>query len=356
MILYRIRNKIRKAIIEHFQYYWNILKSQRVKSEEKCVFIDVRDIMLNRYLYNFIKFFQLNGYTVYLPKDKKMISVLSKKKGEFLYGSWILKEKIKFGKPKNVNLIISRDQLSNDYFSSNGPNEFHVPMSEYPAFYFHQFKTPLLELHKKHKNSVFMSGNMDSKYYNNISKSNFFNVLSRRGVAEFVMKKAYYLDVNSFEGVKDFIRSENDNKAILINNKENFRIPLTDLKSLLVQFNFYLALPGIFIPQSHNLIEAMSVGCIPVIHENYGSLFTPALQHMKNAVFYNSLEELDTKLLGLFNLDETIICAMRNNVYQYYEKYLSPNSIVNIIASNDFSKIYIQAEQKSLEFLYKKNK
>ncbi len=357
MLFYYFRHKSRKLIIENFYYYRNILKSLLIKPRDKSVYIDITGIALNRYLYNFISFFQISGFTVYLPKDKKMIRLLSKKKGEFLYGSWILKEKIKFGKPNNPNLIISRDQLSNDYFGpSNGSNEFHVPMSEYPAFYFYQFKTPILDLNKRRKNSVFMSGNMDSTYYYNISKSKFFNVLSRREVADFVTKKTYYVEVDSIEGVYDFINADNDCKLLLIDTKEKFRIPFKDLKSILVQFNYYLALPGIFIPQSHNLIESMSVGCIPVIHKNYASLFTPALQHMKTAIVYSSLEDLDSKIFELFKFDVQIINLLRKNVYQYHNNYLSPKSVVRKIENNNLSKIYIQAEQKSLEFLYKKNK
>lgn len=354
MLFYPFRHKCRKLITESCYYYRNILKSKLVKPSDKTIYIDISGIVLNRYLYNFISFFLISGFTVYLPKNRKMISLLSKTKGEFLYASWILKEKIKFGMPIQPDFCITKSQLSNNYFGlSNSLKEFHVPMSEYPAFYFYRLKIPLIDLNKKRKNSIFMSGNMDPTYYNNISKSKLFNVLSRRGVADFLTKKSYYLKISSLDRLKDFIKSKNDNNAILIDTKENFRIPFKELKSILIEFNYYLALPGIFIPQSHNLIESMSVGCIPILHENYANLFTPSLQHMKNAVLYNSLEELDGKISVLFSLDESFVFDLKKNVYEYYKQYLSPISIVNTIISNDFSKIYIQAEQKSLELLFK---
>ncbi len=352
MFLYQVKTIIKKTITENFLYYYNLLRSQSVKSKEKTVFIDVRDIMLNRYLYTFIKFFQLNGYTVYLPKDKKIISVLSKKKGEFIYGSWILKEKIKFGVPKISTITINREHLSNDYFKpSSGTNEYHVPMSEYPAFYFYGVENPIIDIEGKRKNSVFTSGNMDIAYYYDISKSKFFDILSRREVADFIMNQNYYLEVDSMVQVDDFIKEDIDNKVLLIDTKEKFRISFRDLKTTLNKFNFYLALPGILIPQSHNLIEAMSVGCIPVIHKNYAELFQPALIHMDNAFIYRSLDELNYSLLMLFKLDETTVNSMRERVYIYYENYLYPESIVDKIENGDFSKIYIQAEGKSLELL-----
>ncbi|MEP6260732.1 MAG: hypothetical protein ABJ092_04070 [Gillisia sp.] len=284
-----------------------------------------------------------------------MINILSRKKGEFRYGSWILKEKVKFGKPKSPNLILSRFQLSNDYFGiTNHSNEFQVPMSEYPAFYFHGIKTPLIDLNKKRKNSVFMSGNIDTTYYCDISKSKVFNVLSRREVADFVMKQKYYLEVDSLEGLKEYIKSDSEHEVLLIDTKEKFRIPIKDLKSILIQFNFYLALPGVVIPQSHNLIEAMSVGCIPVIQKKYACLFTPPLTQMENAIIYTNLEELDSLFLRIFQLKETIIASMQQSVYEYYRMYLSPKSVVSKIENNEFSKIYIQAEWKSLELLNRK--
>lgn len=355
MLLYPFRHNLRKFTIEAFYYCKNIFKSKLVKRGEKTVYLDISKIELNRYLYNFISFFQISGYTVYLPKDRKMIRILSKTKGEFLYASWILRTKIKFGKPSSPDFCISKSQLSNNYFGSKSDTkEFHVPMSEYPAFYFYTFETPLVELNKRRKNAIFMSGNLDPTYYYNISNSKFFDVISRREVADFISRKPYYLKVFSLEDVKDFIESKNEHKAIIVDTKEDFRIPFKELKNILVQFDYYLALPGIFIPQSHNLIESMSVGCIPIIHDNYANLFTPALQHMKNAILYNNLDELDVKVSGLFHLDESSKRDLKKNVCEYYEKYLSPISIVNNIKNNDFSKIYIQAEQKSLEFLYKK--
>jgi hypothetical protein len=281
-----------------------------------------------------------------------MIGILSKKKGEFLFGSWILQEEVKFGKPKFSDLVITRTQLSNDYFGiPKGLNEFHVPMSEYPAFYFYGVEIPIIGINNRRKNSVFMSGNMDAAYYNNISKSQFFNVISRREVADFIMKQPYYLDVGTLDDLNNFINADNDFKVLFIDTQEKFRISFRDLKTTLIQFNFYLALPGILIPQSHNLIEAMSVGCIPVIHKNYAALFSPALKHEENAIVYCNLKELDSQLLELFKFDDTIVDLMRERVYGYYQNYLSPKSIVKKIEHNVFSKIYIQAEGKSLEFL-----
>jgi len=352
MFLYSERNKIRKIIIENFYFFWNILKSKRIKPQDKCIYIDIRDLFVNRYLYVFIKCFQLNGYTTYLPKDRKMISDLSKKKGEFRYGSWILQEKIKFGKPKSSSLILTRTQLSNYYFgSANNSNEFHVPMCEYPGFYFYGVENRIVDKNFSRKKSVFMSGNIDSKYYREITKSEIFDVLSRREVADFVMNQPYYFNVNTRDELNNFIISNIDSKVIIIDTKEEkFGISFKELKNILVEFNFYLALPGIFIPQSHNVIEAMSMGCIPVIHKNYATLFTPHLIHMENAIIYYNLKELDIQLSKLSYLQDNIIDSMKINVLEYYKNYLSPESIVNIIENNNFSRIFIQAENKSLEF------
>lgn len=106
-------------------------------------------------------------------------------------------------------------------------------------------------------------------------------------------------------------------------------ITLKDLDSILGQLNYYLALPGILISQYHNLIEAMSVGCIPVIQKNHASLFTLALQYMKNAIVYTSLEDLNSKILELYKFDVQFINLLRTNIYQYRNNYLYPKSVVS---------------------------
>ena len=351
MILYKTRRNLRKWLQDNHRFYKSLIISKFRSEGQKKVFIEIDEIALNRYLYSFIKFFKLKGYTVYIPKNKKVISTLNRKRGEFLYGSWILKEQVKLGKPKKPDLVITREQLSNDYFGKAKENSYHVPMSEYPGIYRNGIRYNPDGFTGNRKWSVFMSGNIDAAHYKKISKAGYFDIPSRRDVAEFIQAQQYYYETRSIDALRSFISGEPDHKVIIIDTSQQFRIPMNELKELLQGFHFYLALPGILIPQSHNLIEAMSVGCIPIIHKSYAELMHPILKHKETALIYNSLEELNDLILKSFNLEESQLDQLHENIFEYYDRHLSSSAVVKKVEQGDFSKIYIQAEYISLNIL-----
>lgn len=355
MILYSYFKRIKSKILGYLGFYHTLFLSVLLPRGDKRVYFQVDEIIPNRYLYNFLKFFKICGYTIYLPVNVKFIATMHKKNGEFQYSSWILKEEVKLGRPRKPYLFISREVLSNAYFNDKKVvNEYHVPMSEYPAMYFYNIETPYIKKASSRKNSVFMSGNIDDSFYNKISESPFFSIISRRKVYEYLKNKSEsYLEVRSYYDLSYFIRSSIDEKILIINCSEHFRIPIREVKNILVNFNFYLGLPGMVMPQSHNIIEAMSVGCIPVLHLTYAKTFEPPLEHYHNAFTYESLEELEKLIKEALKLDVDLIQKIQNQVLTYYFENLSPKGVVNKIENNQFSKIYIQAEAASLNLLKK---
>jgi hypothetical protein len=52
---------------------------------------------------------------------------------------------------------------------------------------------------------------------------------------------------------------------------------MDELRHWLAKFDFYFALPGVVMPFSHNIIEAISVGCIPFIQQSSSHLFLSQL-------------------------------------------------------------------------------
>jgi len=352
MFFYNFKKKIRQYLKNQAILY----KSKKVSDKEKILFIDVSGVAINRYLYCFLKMFDLAGYTVYLPRNAKVIEVLSKTGGEYKYASWLIKDEfVKFGMPpaKQVNISISSSQLSNDYFSNGFPeNSYHVPMSCYPGYYQNYQVLYQEAVSVKRKNSAFMSGNIDPAFYDKISDSKYFIQPSRKQIKDYLVKQNYYFKLNIIDDLFEFINGKNDKKVIIVNTLEAFRIDLKSLPSVLKSFNFYLAMPGIVIPQSHNLIEAMACGCIPIIHAEYAKLMRPCLIHNKNSFVFENLTELDDLMEKIFSMPLEKIEKMREEVFYYYNTFLSPKSIVSTIESKDFDKIYIQAENLSLKMKF----
>jgi glycosyltransferase involved in cell wall biosynthesis len=352
-VFYILRKKIKRVVIVNFNYYKILLQGFYTKPKVRTVYIDITEIDENRYLYNLIKFFKLDGYTIYLPKNKRLINELCKNKGEFKYASLILNGDFKIGIPKIKKgaFFIHKENLSNDYFNDEfklKPENYHVPMSQYPLMYDCLDVEKDIDFLSKRKRSVFMAGNFDPMLYSDISRNGFFEILSRKDIVEFVYKQSYYHQLNSFEGLIKFIEKELDFKVILIDRAKDFLLELDDLKKVLKKFDFFMALPGILIPQSHNLIEAMAMGCIPIIHRTYADLFYPPLQHYQTAIVYESKEELDVIIRTVFELNEQDVFSLRKNVLMYYNTYLTPKAVVDTIINNNFSKIIIQAEYISL--------
>lgn len=175
MILYPLRKLIKNEVVNYYFLLKILLISILSKSKSKKIYIDISEIHLNRYLYNFIKFFTIEGYTVYLPYNRKLIAKLSLNKGEFKYASWILNENIKIGKPQHNTEVffINKEQLSNDFFNSNYQDDalyYHVPMSKYPQIYKDENLQIRHDSISTRKNGGFMAGNFDKVKYEEISK------------------------------------------------------------------------------------------------------------------------------------------------------------------------------------------
>jgi hypothetical protein len=354
MIFYKFRRKVRKYFGDTFNFYTTLIICFFIKPKEKRIFFDVSQVEKNRYLYNLVKFFKLNGYTVYLPKNKELICRLCIKGGEYKYSSFILNGDVKIGKPGDgkQTIILAIDNLSNDYFSKRvSENSYYVPMSQYPLFYNDVHITT--DVLKTRKMSVFMSGNFNSEFYYKIATDGVFDVLSRRDIFNFLVQQPYFYQITTYEELLNFLESSIDFKTILIDASNSFRIKLLELKYILQKFNFFMALPGIDIPQSHNLIEAMEVGCIPIIQKTYSDLLYPPLVHNVNALIYETKDELDLFIKEILKQNEEVILFLRKNVLDYYDKYLTPKAVVDAIVNNNYDKIYIQGEHISLKLLMK---
>ena len=347
MIFYRQR----KIMLRYFRYLRLLIKSAFIPVKKRAVFFDTSHIAINRYLYSFLKMFQLMGYSVFIPLDSKTANTLSNTRGEFRYASRLISEKvIKFGKPPAEAIKFTKDKMSIAYFNEDQKG-YRVPVCCYPWFYKNYKRFGELELNGDRKNSVFMSGNIDPKFYDRLSDAEIFSQLpSRKKTADFLRKSSYFYPVTNNGKLDAFIKDTLDSKVIIIDSSSDFRIDLEALPSLLQEFTFYLALPGILVPQSHNLTEAMLFGCIPVLHKEYAQLLDPPLESFKNAIVFNSLEELEALLPKIFELKAVQINQMRQQVREYYNIYLSPKAVTEKVLQSRGT-IFIQAEQISLNKL-----
>lgn len=118
------------------------------------------------------------------------------------------------------------------------------------------------------------------------------------------------------------------NKCVVTAHSQ-VRIDIADWLPTMAKADFFLCPPGIVMPMSHNIIEAMAVGTIPVT--NYPEWFDPPLRHGYECLAFDTFEELFGVLQHALAMQAEEIDAMRTRVIEYYERHLRPERFVQRI-------------------------
>ena len=174
---------------------------------------------------------------------------------------------------------------------------------------------------------ISFSGKAKEVMYADIRVKTFFNVMSRLEVLRFILAQ--------YSGKTRHLKSEADKlmlQQILNSVNRVDAIVISEVKTeekdwlnFLWKSDFFICPPGARMPWSHNCVEAMSAGAIPILE--YGSLFHPSLEHKKNCLSYTNLEELRSAIDTALGMEPHDIEVMRKNVFDYYAQYLSGDSI-----------------------------
>ena len=88
--------------------------------------------------------------------------------------------------------------------------------------------------------------------------------------------------------------------------------------------DFFLCPPGCVMPHCHNIVEAMSVGAIPIT--NYARFMRPALTPGENCVSFNSGDDLKSVLSAISDMTPTEVRRLRRGVIAYYDTFLAPSA------------------------------
>ncbi len=128
-------------------------------------------------------------------------------------------------------------------------------------------------------------------------------------------------------------------------------IPQATFLDVLSGCAFFLAAPGVAVPMCHNVVEAMSVGAVPVL--NYPEQFDPPLEHRVNCLAFSTADELTRCVREALSMDEGRVAALRLGALAYYKRYLSPEAVVGSIlrSKETVTTLLLNAEQRSVELL-----
>jgi len=203
---------------------------------------------------------------------------------------------------------------------------------------------------------IFFAGNLNRDIYGK-SSAMLPGGLTRVDIvdavlAEFCQEKDTCLISRADEILRAMDRGHSS--PLIIFNATESRISRDKWLKLVSSCNFFLCLPGVLMPMSHNIIESMAVGTIPIF--NYPDWIHPKPVHGENCLIYKSLEDLFEMIRMVQNLDNGAIYALRKSASRFYDEHLDPSAFLKKIEADDrrFRKLYFCAEFVTEKFSQKR--
>jgi hypothetical protein len=367
--------------IKHYTNVLNLLFSycmvkikfgKKSNNLNKKIYFDVHNVRgsLSVYYHNLIYSFIISGYSIHFIDNIRFLGQVSPLIRK------LLKHPSVFISPrKNVktnDLVISDNindsnlihanifKINFDYFDNfSSEAAYYFPFSMHPDFISQKIDLNIFRKSSR-KISLLFAGNIVAEAYQNVSINRLFNIYNRREIIDFVRESYDTYDFHdlALNNLKDFNKKQKIVFAtfeylngVFLKDQTN-KISRENWFKSLSFADFWLCCPGVVMPHCHNTIEAMAVGCIPIIQDE--SLFQPSLEHNVNCLIFSTLSDLKNVIDSLLKMDENQISTMRNNVIDYYESYLNPSSQIENFMQSKKKNIKMIGGFYSVELLNEK--
>lgn len=165
---------------------------------------------------------------------------------------------------------------------------------------------------------ILFSGNVDKNIYDNNYIVDRFKIENRYSIYKKIGSNKQYLDL-IFKEFKDNVNTKKYLQNLIHMKHQSGAIPIKDWLFYLSGSRFILCAPGMTMPLCHNVLEAMSVGVVPII--NYGNWLNPSLVNNENCLTFDTLQSLDTVINKAIAMPEKEYVHLQKNVIEYYQKY-----------------------------------
>jgi hypothetical protein len=169
--------------------------------------------------------------------------------------------------------------------------------------------------------------------------SDLYGMLSRYAIVEHFRKLPDVTAVSSEEELR--LQEEHGNATALLVNSDQIRINQERWLDFVASSDFFLCPPGTLYPPSHNAVEAMAVGTIPLI--NYPDWFFPPLRHGINCVRFDTLGSLDEAVQEILDMGQDRLAELKQGAIEYYEEHLSPVRFTERLAGDPAGHIVLHA-------------
>ena len=331
--------KIRSLLSPKSRASYQALKNRtvpKVAEGRGYVALDIKEMNFDfdggRYYYYLIKDIFAAGYTPIIKDHYEFLSSFPHKR----YKNPILDLKVWFYHelPKEKVALLITDNTKEpsldvktvtlDYKSGKSPcpSSVEIPYCSHPNNL--KESSELLELRAKHprEKTVFFAGAFSRPKYANPILRKKYDLIPKAEAVELILKAIEAGDL--------------DASQLSIHYRPEDRIPMDQWMKTIGNSSFFLAFPGVDMPLSHNLIEALSVGTIPILQ--YNQHLTPALKDGLNCLTYSDEQSLIDTIKTACTLPTERIQKMSEAVTAYYKKNLKLGSFTNALLSQDKKK------------------
>ena len=224
-----------------------------------------------------------------------------------------------------------KNEISIDYnWFSARPGDVVAPYPMHPNVYVQGWDTRLDELRDTPRRvGMLFSGNTDPNAYSTGPVRDLFGLLTRseiiRAVLDGISEDQLFIappPVPTVEGKNRLLSTLGaetlEQKVVL---PRDWRIPGDEWMPSLSTSAFFLAPPGVEMPLSHNIVEALACGVVPIT--NYGHLLKPALTNAE-ALQFSTAAELLARIDEALTMTADRRAAMSRAAAAYYDNHLSP--------------------------------
>lgn len=122
-------------------------------------------------------------------------------------------------------------------------------------------------------------------------------------------------------------------------------------RPFLAGFRFFIALPGQVMPLCHSVVEAMSVGTVPILHHGHAALFDPPLRDGADAVVQRPGESLGATVVRALAAPPERAAALSSGARSYYASHLRPEVVARRILAPGVREVLLCGEGRSVELL-----
>jgi hypothetical protein len=311
------------------------LRSFQQPVRDRILIVQIEKFNHGRYGFQLINYLHLAGFQIAFYKSNKFLSKLDGYDRLIfkLPGITVFRKKmidryktidfLFYSTNKNVTPPVEYNmkyELSLDYFNKKCTSSSSVLRL---PFFIHPIMNQYLPVEKqKKRNRILFYGSNDTAYDSEIIK-NKFQLMSRSEVYRIVEKsKLNFISPESYEILEQQLNDPEIKDAFFFLNCGKVWIPAQRWMSVLASFDFFIATPGIMMPHSHNLIEAIYVGTVPVLQ--YAHWLFPPLLNDVNCVTFNDELNLVKCINELLFLPRAKVDELQKNITDYYFNFMDP--------------------------------